>query len=86
MDNEVNTDQQQKIKILQAELEKMQSRLYAIKIAYMNRSEWEERVPEYEDVAAVAKELIKLNYDLQKLLYGKVRMKLSVAKLLRSSR
>jgi hypothetical protein len=70
---------------LHARLEVLQSKLFVAKIAYMNRSELDGRIPEYEDVAKIAKNLIGLNYQLQKQLYGKVKVRLSVAKLLRAS-
>jgi hypothetical protein len=70
---------------LRSRMELLQSKLNAAKIAYHNRSELDGKVPDYEDVAAIAKNLIALNYKLQKLLYGEVKMKLSVAKLIRAS-
>jgi hypothetical protein len=70
---------------LRASMELLQSKLQTAKIAYLNRTELDGKVPEYEDVAAIAKSLINLNYQLQKQLYGEVRLKLSVSKLLRAS-
>ena len=70
---------------LRARMELLQSKLHVAKIAYLNRTELDGKVPEYEDVAAIAKSLISLNYQLQKELYGEVRLKLSVSKLLRAS-
>jgi hypothetical protein len=88
-DDELNTGDAKKADAaadeLRAAMEVLQAKLNAAKIAYLNRVELDGKVPEYEDVAAIAKELIKLNYQLQRALYGKVRLKLSVAKLLRAS-
>ncbi len=70
---------------LRSRMELLQAKLNAAKIAFHNRTELDGKTPEYEDVAAVAKELIAANYQLQKRLYGEVRMKLSVARLLRAS-
>jgi hypothetical protein len=70
---------------LRARMEVLQSRLHTAKIAYLNRTELDGKVPEYEDVAAIAKSLISLNYQLQKQLYGEIKLKLSVSKLLRAS-
>ena len=70
---------------LRSRMELLQSKLNAAKIAYHNRTELDGKISEYEDVAAIAKSLIALNYELQKLLYGEIKMKLCVAKLLRSS-
>lgn len=66
-------------------MEQLQTKLYAAKIAYLNRTELEGKIPEYGDLSRIAKELISSNYALQKRLYGKVRLKLSVSKLLRAS-
>jgi hypothetical protein len=70
---------------LRTRMELLQSRLYIAKIAYFNGTELDGKVPEYEDLAAIAKDLISVNYQLQKKLYGKVRLKLTVPKLLRAS-
>jgi hypothetical protein len=70
---------------LRARMELLQSKLYAAKIAYLNRTELDGKIPEYEDVAAIARGVISANYDLQKKMFGKVKLKLSVAKLLRAS-
>jgi hypothetical protein len=70
---------------LRGRMELLQSKLHAAKIAYLNRTELDGKVPEYEDLATIAKSLISLNYQLQKELYGEVRLKLSVSKLLRAS-
>ena len=70
---------------LRSKLEVSQAKLRAAKIAYHNRSELDGKIPEYEDVAAVAKSVIAVNYELQKQLYGEVRMKMSVSKLLRAT-
>jgi hypothetical protein len=58
----------------------------AVKIAYLNSAPFDGRSVTYEDVKAAAEELIESNYALQRARYGKVRLKLSVAKLLRRGR
>jgi hypothetical protein len=68
---------------LRERMQLLQSRLNAAKIAFLNRTELDGKIPDYNDVKLVAKELIQTNYDLQVRQYGKIRMKLSVAKLLR---
>lgn len=70
---------------LRGRMEQLQSRLHTAKIAYLNGTELDGKVPEYTDLSSIAKELIRANYQLQKTLYGKVKLKLSVAKLLRAS-
>jgi hypothetical protein len=70
---------------LRAKMEQLQSKLNAAKIAFYNNAELDGKVPAYEDLSRIAKELIAVNYQLQKTLYGKIRLKLSVPKLLRAS-
>ncbi|MGC2330442.1 MAG: hypothetical protein WA581_03230 [Candidatus Acidiferrales bacterium] len=54
-------------------------------VAYLNRSMFEEKAElSYEDLRAIAQDFIRASYDYQKKLYGKVKVKISVAKLLRS--
>jgi hypothetical protein len=67
-------------------LERLQARLNAAKIAYLNNTTLDDAPVLYEDVAAAAKEVIRANYRLQTLQFGKVRLKLSVAKLIRRGR
>ena len=65
-------------------LDRLRARVYAAKIAYLNRSAFEDkREVSYEDLKAIAQEFIQASYAYQKELYGKVRVKISVAKLLR---
>lgn len=67
------------------EFEQCRSRLYAAKIAYMNRTPFEGVPMTYESLKLVAQQTIQANYRLQRLQFGKIRLKLSVAKLLRRS-
>lgn len=66
--------------------EMLQSRLNAAKIAFLNGAELDGEMVSYERLRGVAKEMIEANYALQRARYGKVRLKLSVAKLLRRGR
>jgi hypothetical protein len=77
---------EQGIEELQARFEQLQARLNAAKIAYLNSSPLDGRDLTYEDVKAIAKDVIAANYALQRARYGAVRLKLSVAKLLRRGR
>ena len=70
----------------QARFEMLQARLNAAKIAYLNSALFDGREITYEDLKAIAEELIASNYALQRARYGKVRLRLSVAKLLRRGR
>jgi len=67
-------------------LERLQARLNAAKIAYLNNTPLEGSPVSYEDVAAAARALIRANYRLQEIQFGKVRLRLSVAKLIRRGR
>lgn len=71
---------------LQAAFEKLQSRLNATKIAYLNGETLDGADASYESLKRIAEEVIQANYKLQKARYGTIRVKLSVAKLLRRGR
>jgi len=68
----------------QDDLEKLRARVNAAKIAYLNRMPFEEK-PElsYEDLKKIAQDFIRASYRFQKEKYGAVKVKISVAKLLR---
>ena len=53
------------------------------KLAYYNRLEYKGKIIAYEDLAKYAREFIAANYAYQKALYGKIRIKLSVPRLMR---
>jgi hypothetical protein len=54
-----------------------------MRVAFYNRTAFGDKVPEYEDVRKAAENFISANYDYQKALWGRVKVKLSVANLLR---
>jgi hypothetical protein len=83
---ESKTTTTQTLNELKAELERLQSRLNAAKIAYLNRSQLDGVDISYEDVKKIAQDLIQTNYAIQKLQFGSVRLKLSVPKLIRRGR
>lgn len=64
-------------------LEVLESRVYAAKVAYLNRTSLDGKEISYEDLKAVAREYIHASYALQKAKFGSVKVKMSVAKLLR---
>lgn len=74
------------VEALRKRFETLQARLNAAKIAYLNSTPLDGREISYEDLKSIALEVIHANYDLQKTAYGTVRLKLSVAKLLRRGR
>ncbi len=81
-----DANQQPIVENLRAKFEQRQSRLNAAKIAYLNASTLDGKEITYDHLRRIAKETIQANYELQKAQYGAVRLKLSVAKLLRRGR
>lgn len=80
----MDTSNEQRLQELQAQLERLRARVNAAKIAYLNRTPFDEMVEvSYDDLSSVAKEYINASYDYQKLKYGSVKLRISVAKLLR---
>ena len=53
------------------------------KLAYYNRMEYKGQLVAYENLEQYAKAFIAANHAYQKALYGKVRITLSVARLMR---
>jgi hypothetical protein len=76
-------DDPEKLEELRHEMERRHSIMTTMKIAYMNSSVFGERVPTPEDVRAAAQSFIEANYTYQRAVYGRVRVKLSAANLLR---
>jgi hypothetical protein len=74
------------VETLRARFEMVQARLNAAKIAYLNGTPLDGNQVSYEVLKRVAQDTIQANYDLQKANYGTVRLRLSVAKLLRRGR
>jgi hypothetical protein len=68
----------------QERLDQLRARVYAAKIAYLHRTSFEGKAElSYEDLKQIAVEFIRASYEFQKQKYGAVRVKISVAKLLR---
>ncbi len=72
-----------KASILRAEMEKKKAAFDAMKIAYFNNTPFGDLVPDEQRLKLAAEEFIRANYEYQKHLYGRVRVKLSAANLLR---
>ncbi len=65
-------------------LDQLRARVYAAKIAYLNRTSFEDKAElSYEDLKEIAQQFIRASYEVQKQKYGSVKAKISVAKLLR---
>lgn len=68
----------------QQQLEFLRARVNAAKIAYLNRTPFEKMAEvSYDDLKAIAKQFIRASNEYQKLRYGSIQVRLSVAKLLR---
>ena len=68
---------------MRQELETLRLRLRMVRSAYLRGQPCEGRHVSYEDLRRVAEEYITKSYELQKVLYGRVKVRISVAKLLR---
>ena len=68
----------------QRQLEYLRARVNAAKIAYLNRTPFEDLAEvSFEDLKLIAQEFIRASNNYQKLKYGSVRVKLSVGEVLR---
>jgi hypothetical protein len=68
----------------QRQLEYLRARVNAAKIAYLNRTPFEDMAEvSFDALKLIAQEFIRASYKYQKLKYGSVRVRLSVGKLLR---
>jgi hypothetical protein len=68
---------------MKSRLDLLESKIYAAKIAYLNRTQFDGKEMSYETLTAIAKEYIEASYALQRAKFGSVKVKMSVAKLLR---
>jgi PAS domain-containing protein len=64
-------------------MERKRSLLEATRIAFFHRTPLNGKVPDDDAVRCAARDFINANYALQRALFGRVRVKLSVAHLLR---
>jgi hypothetical protein len=75
--------QPQNVEELRELMERKGSLLEATRIAFLHRAPLNGKVPDDEDVRRAARDYINANYALQRALFGRIRVKLSVARLLR---
>ncbi len=61
----------------------LRHRLKLAKIAYRNRAPFEGRTVSYEDLKAIAREYLTASYDYQKVRFGRIRVRIPIAKLIR---
>jgi PAS domain-containing protein len=64
-------------------MERKRSLLEAMRIAFLHRAPLNGKIPDDEAVRHAARDFIDANYALQRTLFGRVRVKLSVPRLLR---
>jgi len=76
-------EKQQKVQELREQMERKRNLLEATRTAFFNRTPLNDKVPDDEAVRRAARDFISANYALQRALFGRVRVKLSVARLLR---
>jgi hypothetical protein len=78
------TDADKELREQQRQLEYLRARVNAAKIAYLNRTPFEDLAEvSFDDLKLIAQEFIRASHNYQKLKYGSVRVRLSVGKLLR---
>jgi hypothetical protein len=68
---------------LKARLEMLESRLHVAKIAYLNGTALDGSEVTYEVLNKIANEYIQTSYAIQKIKFGAIKLRMSVAKLLR---
>ena len=80
----MQSDEKPNLERQQERIEQLRAKVNAAKIAFLNGTPFEgkEKIS-YEDLKKVAQEFIRATYDFQKEKYGAVKMKISVARLLR---
>jgi hypothetical protein len=68
---------------LRSRLDQFGSKLHAAKMAYLSRTTLDGKEMTYEGLVAVATEYMQTSYALQKRRFGSIKVRLSIAKLLR---
>ena len=78
LDENLNLEKQQE------RIDQLRSKVNAAKIAFLNGTPFGEKEKiSYEDLKKIAQEFIRATYDYQKEKYGAIKVRISVAKLLR---
>ena len=68
----------------QEQLDGLRARVNAAKIAYLNKTPFEDKSElSYANLKEIAQQFIQASYEFQKEKYGSVKVKISVAQLLR---
>jgi hypothetical protein len=80
----MQSDDKPNLEKQQERIDQLRAKVNAAKIAFLNGTPFGDKEKlSYEDLKNVAQEFIKATYDFQKQKYGAVKVKISVAKLLR---
>jgi hypothetical protein len=81
---EMRNDKPDEPEVQREQLDRLRARVHAAKTAYLNRIPFEGKAElTYEDLRKVAEDFIQASYEVQKRKFGSVKVKISVAKLLR---
>ena len=81
---EVDENKERNLDKLQERLDQLMARVNAAKIAYLNKTPFDDKAElSYEDLKRITQQFIQASYEFQKQKYGSVKVKISVAKLLR---
>jgi hypothetical protein len=80
----MQSDDKPNLEKQQERIEQLRAKVNAAKIAFLNGTPFGEKEKlSYEDLKQVAQDFIRATYEYQKQRYGAVKVKISVAKLLR---
>jgi hypothetical protein len=80
----VESDDNPNLEKQQERIDQLRARVNAAKIAFLNGTPFGEKEKiSYEDLKRIAQEFIRETYEFQKKKYGAVKVRISVAKLLR---
>ena len=75
--------EQPELDALRAEMRRLDAAFERLRAAYYRREAVGERIPSYDDLRVAAQAFIDANYRYQRARYGRIRLRLSVGKLLR---
>ena len=81
---EMDEDKERELVRQQERLDQLMAKVNAAKIAYLNKTPFGDKAElSYEDLKEIAQQFIRASYEFQKQKFGSVKVKISVAKLLR---
>jgi hypothetical protein len=68
---------------LRERMKRLDEEFDRLRHAYYRRASVQGRIPDYDELKALAERFIRANHEYQKARYGRIRLRLSVSKLLR---